>query len=213
MADIAEVQPKPDTQPTAEVEPTTPESPAAPSPAKAGAIPDEVLSIPAVQAVLAGKPAAVSAPIEEFAKRPEAAAIVENKDALLKAGFGLYRSLAGNVGVLFNTLHLHPEELKQADKAGQLLKIAPSFDQVNAAVSSSGANHPILNTTSVPAGPKGAPMPTPPQAATAPMPPPPASVQKRAMNARVTNLQPGAPTSGPQPGAGRLLNSILKPVA
>jgi hypothetical protein len=176
-------------------------------------IPDAILKIPAMQAVLAGKPAAVSAPIDEFSKRPEAKAIIDNKDALVKAGFGLYRSLSGDTGVVFNTLHMHEQELKAADAAGTLQQIAPPFDQVNDSVAKAGPNdHPVLQAGEVPSGPKGMPMPQPPQANSAVAAPAPASVQNKLSTARTKNLQPGSPTSGPQPGAGRLLNSILKPV-
>jgi hypothetical protein len=164
-----------------------------------------------MQAVLAGKPAAVSASFEEFQKRPEAKAILANKDALLSAGFGLYKSLSGDTGVVFNTLHLHPEELVAADKAGKLQQIAPPFDQVNDMVAKAGPDtHPVLTAGDVPTGPKGPPMPTPPQMASGNMPHAPANPP--AQRQRVKNLTLGSPTSGPQPGAGRLLNSILKPV-
>lgn len=199
--------------PTAAVaDASTTEATAAPNQSKG--LPDEILQIPAMQAVLAGKPAAVSASMAEFQKRPEAKAIITHKDALLQAGFGLYRSLAGDMGVVFNQLHMHPQELQEADKAGKLQEIAPPFDQVNDSVSKAGPeDHPIMTTGEVPAGPKGMPMPTPPQANSRPMPAPaPASVQNKLASARTKNIQPGSPTSGAQPGAGRLLNSVLKPV-
>lgn len=215
MADI-EVTPKTPDAPVAQPapEPTTEaEAPqAATEDASKESIPKEILAIPAMQAILAGQPAAVSAPIEEFAQRPEAKLIMDNKDVLLKAGFGLYRSLSGDIGVVFNSFHMHPEELKQADQAGQLQQVAPSFDQVNDAVAKSGADHPILKADTAPGGPKPAPMPQPPQMSSAVTSPAPSAVQTGLSSARTRNLMPGAPTSGPQPGAGRLLNSILKPV-
>jgi hypothetical protein len=176
-------------------------------------LPDELVQIPAMQAVLAGNPAAVSAPLAEFSKRPEAKIIIDNKDALVAAGFGLYRSLSGDVGVVFNTLHLHPDELKAADKAGKLQQLAPPFDQVNASVAGAGPDtHPVLNAAEVPAGPKGPPMPNPPQMNSGAMNHTPAAVQRTVATARTNNLNPGSPTSGPQPGSGRILNSILKGV-
>jgi hypothetical protein len=167
--------------------------------------------------VFAGAPAAVSAPIKEFANRPEAKLIIDNKDLLAKAGMGLYRSISGDLGVIFNALRLHPEALVAADKAGQLAKVAPPFDAVNAAIAQSGANHPALHVQSVPQGPPAPPMPTPPQNAAMPTPGPapsqsPASVQNKVSTARVGALTQDSPTSGPAPGRGRLLNSILKPV-
>ncbi len=210
----APAEPQPDDT-TAE---QTPEAPEDDSTTKGG-IPATIQKIPAVQAMLAGNPGAVSAPLAEFEKRPEAKLLVENKDVLMRAGFGFYRSLDGATGVLFNGLRIHGGDIQAADKAGQLQQIAPPFDQVNDNVSRAGADtHPLLQATAVPNGPKGPSMPTPPQSGSAaPMPPvsaapAPASVQNKLATARTNNLQPGSPTSGPNPGAGRLLNSILKPV-
>jgi hypothetical protein len=210
IAPKAPVSPAPAPQPDPAETASAPEAPAA---TDSQNLPDELVQIPAMQAVLAGNPAAVSAPLAEFSKRPEAKIIIDNKDALVAAGFGLYRSLSGDVGVVFNTLHLHPDELKAADKAGKLQQLAPPFDQVNASVAGAGPDtHPVLNAAEVPTGPKGPPMPNPPQMNSGAMNHTPAAVQRTVATARTNNLNPGSPTSGPQPGAGRILNSILKPV-
>lgn len=174
------------------------------------AIPDEVLQIPAMQALFAGQPAAVSASITEFAKRPEGKLIQQNKDGLLKAGINLYRGLDGDTGVVFNQAYLSGPELQAADKAGQLSQIAPPFDTVNDQVAKSGANNPVLNAKS-PSGFKTAPVPEAPQMASA-VPPASAGVQTQAQSARVKNLTTQGPISGARPGAGRLLNTVLKPV-
>jgi hypothetical protein len=209
IAPKAPVAPAPAPQPDPAEPASAPEAPASES----QNLPDELIQIPAMQAVLAGNPAAVSAPLAEFSKRPEAKIIIDNKDALVAAGFGLYRSLSGDVGVVFNTLHLHPDELKAADKAGKLQQLAPPFDQVNASVAGAGPDtHPVLNAAEVPTGPKGPPMPNPPQMNSGAMNHAPAAVQRTTTTARTNNLNLGSPTSGPQPGAGRILNSILKPV-
>lgn len=183
------------------------------APTGAGSLPDEILQIPAMQAVFAGQPAAVSAPLEAFSKRPEAKLIADNRDALMRAGMGLYRSLGGDLGVIFNQLRLNGEQLKQADQAGKLLEIAPPFDEVNQAIAASGEANPVLSAQ-VPAGAAGAPVPSPSQFGSAvrgpaPMP---ASSQKSLTNARIKNQMLGKPSEGPKPGAGRLLNSILRPV-
>ena len=202
------------------VEPLDPNAaPAAPevtpteTKSKAGGLSDELLQVPAVQALFAGQPAALSAPIEEFQSRPEAKLLLDHKNELQKAGMGLYRSLDGKIGVIFNQLHIHGEDIKAADKAGQLQQVAPSFDVVNDAVSKSGADNPVLNAQA----PAGAAMAKAPAMATNPptapqLPPPAASAQKVTQSARLKNAALGAPTSGPAPGAGRLLNTILKPV-
>lgn len=210
MADI-EITPKAGTPVAPEVQPQNNEGDVA-SPDAASApegLPPEVLQIPAMQALLAGKPAALSASLKEFSTRPEAKVIVQNSDTLQKAGFGLYKSLSGDLGVVFNQFHMHPEELVAADKAGKLTEIAPPFDQVNHATSKSGKDHPILSASEVPQGLKSAPMPNPPQAAspvTAPVP------DQKQTQARLKNIAVGGPTTGARPGAGRLLNQIMKPV-
>lgn len=180
----------------------------APEAGQAGGLSSDLLKIPAIQGLIAGEPGAVSVPIEEFSKRSEAKLLVEQKDSLMKAGMGFYRSLDGDTGVVFNRLYVNGEQIKQADQAGQLQEVAPPFDAVNQALAKAGLAHPALSSEGPPAGAPQAPIPTPPQASGAPMP---ASAQRKLATARVANLAPGGPTSGASPGAGRLLNSILKP--
>jgi hypothetical protein len=180
-------------------------------------MPEALLRVPAMQGLMTGSPGAVSDNIKDFSKRGDAEVLVKNKDWLTQAGFGFYRSLDGETGVVFNALYVHPDELKAADAAGKLKEVAPDYDSVNHAIGKSGRAHPALSAGPVPKGLKGAPIPQPPQMAqvpppTANIPPPSAAAQKSLMGARVTNLQPGSPTSGPVPGAGRLLNQVLKPV-
>lgn len=217
MADASIVEPN-ENAPAAppEVEPNQPQEDTAPSPV---ALPPALLKMPAMQALVAGSPAAVSDNIKDFSKRGEAKLFVEHKDALAKAGFGFYRSLSGDIGVVFNMLHLHPQDLIAADKAGQLKTLAPDFDVVDHAVSKSGHNNPVLSRQSVPNGPAAPRAVMPPQMNSGgAMPPapaasaPPASAQRKALQARISSLNPGAPTSGPAPGQGRLLASIMKPV-
>lgn len=201
------------------VEPRNAAVPANPEPesnpaSPAAALPDELLQIPAIQALFAGSPPAVSAPLEDFSKRPEAKLLLSNKDALLRAGMGLYRSLGGDLGVVFNQLYLNGAELQAADKEGRLLQLAPSFDQVNQSIASSGQNNPVLIARGPSGGAAGSPIPNPSQSASpirspAPLP---ASAQKSLTSARIKNQMLGQPSEGAKPGAGRLLNSILKPV-
>lgn len=194
---MAATPPKPD-----------PASPPAPAEDTGGDIPEEVASIPAVQGLLVGQPAAVSARLEEFANRPEGQLIAKNAGALTGAGFGLYRSKAGDTGVLFNQRYVHGEQLKAADLAGTLLELAPSFDAVNQQLSQAGADHPMMNAAAGPEGFAGAPMPQAPTPAGAMPAPAPVSTQR----AKAQALVPQGPISGARPGAGRILNSILKPV-
>lgn len=200
----------------------TPTSPTAPpqapvasgEAATGGELSDDLLRIPAVSGLLAGEPPALSTSIADMDKRPEGKVIENNLSGLKKAGVGLYRSLQGDVGVLFNHFYITGEELKAADEAGKLQEVAPPFDAVNAQISSMGADqHPALKKREVPQGFKTAPAPTPPQSGSpVTAPAPPTKSEAEIQQKRMANMQPGSPTSGPKPGAGRMLNSILKPV-
>jgi hypothetical protein len=210
--DASDVQP---TQPQAG-DPSTPpvDTPPVDTPQEqAQGLPEDVLKLHPIQALIAGTPAAVSMPVKEFSKLPEAEALVKNADALKAAGFGFYRSLNHDTGVVFNALHVHPQDLQAADKAGKLESIAPPWNHVAHVISKAGLTHPALHSRGVP---QSAATPTPvapAQAGSGQLPKPePASAAKKQATARLLALQPGNPTSGPAPGAGRLLNSILKPV-
>ena len=167
-----------------------------------------------MQGLFAGSPPALSAPLAEFAKRPEGQLIQKNAPMLQKAGMGLYRSIGGDLGVMFNSFYVSGEEIKAADEAGKLTEIAPPFDAINQQIAGMGADaHPALQKREQPQGFKTAPAKNPPQSQSpVRMPPPSAEKDIKAQQARMKNMAPGSPTSGPKPGAGRMLNSILKPV-
>jgi hypothetical protein len=199
-AAAAPVEPNPGVEPQA-----------APAETGGAKLPDEVLQIPAMQALFAGAPAAFSASLKEFQNRPEAKLIASNKDALQQAGMGLYRSLGGDLGVLFNQLKISGEQLKAADQAGKLLELAPPFDVVNQQVAGSGENNPVLSAqpSAGAAGntPAAANQMNSPVRSPAPLS---AGAQKSLTNARIKNQTLGRPVDGPKPGQGRLLNNILK---
>lgn len=191
------------------VEPVTPETAAAPASApetdQKPPIAPELLQIPAIAGLFAGTPPAFSAQLKNLQKSPELDLIVKNKEGLMQSGIGFYRSLSGNVGVMFNRMAIHDEAIKQADKAGKLLEVAPPFDSVNQQVGAS-ATPPGAPTSGGLAQP---PPVNPPQSSTAPMP---AGAQRDLLKSRVMQLQPQAATKGPNAGQGGLLKSILKPV-
>jgi hypothetical protein len=192
----------------------------------------ELLKIPAFQALFAGSPPAVSYNLEDKSDRAERKLAEDNAQYLAEAGFRTYKTLSGDRGVLYNYLHVHPEDLAAADKAGKLKILAPDFDAVNHAVGKSGAANPLLHAGEPPqsfAASRTASVA--PQSATAealanrisgsatPIPsaqpnvaPASAGAQKRITSARVSNMKPTAPTGGSSPGQGALLASILKPV-
>lgn len=211
--DATDIQPQPQAAPAAPQAPDPSQPPTDTPQEQAAGLPEPLLKLHPIQAMIAGTPPAVSMPIKEFSKLPEAKEIVENADALKEAGFGFYKSINGTQGVVFNSLHIHPQDIQAADKAGKLEQIAPPWNHVAHVISKAGALHPALARTGVPQGLATPTPPAPPQAGSGQLPQPePASAAKKQATARLLALQPGAPTSGPAPGQGRLLNSILRPV-
>ena len=166
-------------------------------PTDEGSIPDEVLALPEFAGLLQGAPPAIWS--ENGVKTPETEAIVKNQEALANAGFGFYNSGDGKTNVVFNTQFTSPEEISAMDKAGKLRDFATPLDEVKSSLA--GASVDPAATPVDPAAP----------AQVAPAPPA-ASLDKKLATARVGNLTPGSPSSGPVPGQGRVLNAILKPV-
>ena len=187
---------------------------------QAASLPHEIVKMPTIMAMIAGAPPALSARIGKgHDDNPAFEVIRKHKDSLQKAGFGFYKSLSGDFGVIYNSLYIHPEDILAADKAGKLQQIAPPADAVRHAIGKSGLANPILRLQNVPGGPAQRKSIAPPQTASGLLPVPslsaaPASagVQNKAQNARLSALAPSGPLTGPSPGAGRLLNQILKPV-
>jgi hypothetical protein len=170
-------------------------------------LPDEVVQVPAVQALLAGSPPAVSTPVKT--EDPSVKVIWENRDALQQAGISFYKSLAGDTGVIFNMLRIPPDVISEADKAGKLLEIAPPISSIDP------AGNPLQGDIEVPnAFPT--PPPASPPAPSAPVgsaqPKAPANVLGKLQGTRQGLIKPGGPTSGSRPGAGRVLNALTKPV-
>jgi hypothetical protein len=192
-----------------------PEAPqASPEAAAPAPLPPSLLKVPAFQALVAGSPAAVSMKVKGSEDRDEVKMVQKNAEALQEAGMGFYLSLNKQIGVMFNQLRIHPQDLVAADKAGKLLMVAPDFDAVNHEVSKAGRDHPALH-----AAPPVAAMPAPVSAQSAPQmasgkfsPPLPASAARKILQQRIANMQPSAPTGGPMPGAGILANQIARPV-
>lgn len=194
------------------VEPKAGVEPVAAAPEGGAELPDELLKLPFMQGVLSGSPGAVSAILSQFDKSEPAKIVIANREPLMRAGVNFYRSLSGDKGVIFNSLHVSGEDLKAADAAGQLESVAPPLEEVNAAIAKSGGANPVLNAQ-VPEGAKlGSGTAPAAPIEMAPIPPPAAAVQKSYATKRANNLQLGAPASGPVPGQGRLLSTILKPV-
>ncbi len=159
------------------------------------------------------EPAQAAALPYEILKRP---IIKKHKDLLQQAGFGFYKSLSGHFGVIYNSLYIHLQDIQAADKVGQLQHIAPPADAIHHAIGKSGLANPILRVNQPPGAPAQQRSTTPPQTASGLLPVPSQQatpgVQNKGQQARLTSLKAGGPLTGPSPGAGRLLNNILKPV-
>lgn len=174
-----------------------PAAPAPEAPAESTeevAIPDAVLEIPEIAALLQGTPPAIWTTRGD--PSPEVATVIENLDAMVASGFGFYGGKDGETTVLFNTQHVSPEEIQAADNKGKLREFATSFAELKADLAPAG---------SAPEAPSAA---APPSMAAAS---PGAGFDKRVATKRLKNIAVGSPTSGPSPGAGRLMNSILTP--
>jgi len=162
-------------------------------------LPADVLDNPVIFALAKGTPGAVSAP--KKSKDPVVKSVIDNAESLVASGFGIYESIDKKTDVLFNTQAVDVGDLQEADQQGRLLELAPSFDSVKGPSAPAGAGAPAAG---------GAPAASALPPVSAPESQPSPSVQNKLMAARTKNLQPSGPTGGPAPGAGQILNSILK---
>lgn len=154
-------------------------------------IPEEVLALPITRALLEGSPPALWAP--QGTKGPEVAIFLKHGKELNQAGIGFYRSSdKEKLDLVYNSRFISSELLKKADDKGKLKEVASPLlevlTQINGAV---GEPAPVMASAG------GMPSSVP--------------VDSPLNTARLSNLEPGSPTSGPQPGAGRVLNNLLKP--
>ena len=168
-------------------------------------IPEEVLQIPAVYGLLNGAPPAVY--VERTRKDPEIQTVVKHQKELVDSGFGFYQTKNGKYTVFYNGAYVSPDELKKEDEAGTLTETVAYYDDVKQSFDSAVNGTPAGGTETLP----GEPVATAaPPAATPGGSPPSSRVQNTLATARVNNLNPGSPTSGPVPGRGRILNNVLK---
>lgn len=174
--------------------PATPEAPAAAATDEGGGIPDAILEIPEMAAILQGTPPAVWTTRDD--PSPEVQTIVQHADELQGAGFGFYGGKDGTTTVLFNTQFVSPEEMQAADNKGKLRDFATPFSELKASLSGAA---PAAEAPSAGA---------PPQMASAA---PGAGFDKKLGTKRLKNLAVGSPTSGATPGQGRLLSALGTP--
>src|SRR5690349_14744415 len=71
---------------------------------QAAALPHEILKMPTFMALLSVAPPALSARIGKgHENNPSFGVIKKHKDLLQRAGFGFYKSLSGDFGVIYNS--------------------------------------------------------------------------------------------------------------
>lgn len=191
----------------ADILPRTPDESAVPAASETVSetevtLPDEVLEIPAMYGLLNGAPPAIYADMKR--QDPQLKVLGDHAQELGQAGIGFYQSKDGQLGVLYNSAYVDEQQLQQADQAGKLTEVAAPYDEVTQSFNAAAGLPPAAGA---PQGPANAPLqPTP----TASGNPPTSKTQQKLATARVNNLNPGSPTSGPRPGAGRILNNIIK---
>lgn len=190
-------------------------------------LPEPVKALPVVQWLSIGEPPAVR--IEPGQYFPELEPIGQHLPEIIEGGLDAWKSKGGEL-VLFNPLFIDPGELQLAEESGKLDQLVPTYaelsgsdpqpipdDKFSGMLEAQDDLQRRLQELSAP----DESTETPPQSS-APIvadltsggqvsaPPPPSPAQTRIAQTRLKQLQPGAPTSGPAPGAGRLLNGLLR---
>jgi hypothetical protein len=170
---------------------------------------------------------------------PNAWKLAESFDKLTQAGLDLYLAHDGSF-VLYNPTQVEEKNIQKADMAGALKTTIPDWQDVTnetpqkpppkvqkemdemyaklglapqMGAQASGAGAPAPGGAAMPPGGGNIAadltalanlgVPTPKA--------PPPSTQTAMARARVANAQVGSPTSGPSPGAGRVINNLAKP--
>lgn len=161
---------------------------------KKSSLPTEILEMPVFAGILQGAPAALWTNTGD--KSVEATTAVKNQKALADTGIFLYRDKPSKLDLIFNAQFISKELIDKAAEKGKLKDVASPLAETVASFNGTGAA-PEAGGGSLPAG--GTP-------GAGGLPETPINTQ------RLSNLQPGSPTSGPSPAAGRVINSIQKPV-
>jgi hypothetical protein len=179
------------------------QEPLVPSDENKAQIPEEILKLPAFRALLEGTPPAVKVSKEDFQSDPTIKMIQGFAEPLLYSGFGFYRPKDGTSSVMYNSRFIDGNALKIADDKGKLDDLAAPYGELKTFFDTELAKPDSEGDAPAAPAPSTAPKPITPAA--------PSGVQAQLGTARLNNLAPGAPTSGPAPGQGRVLSQILKP--
>lgn len=153
-------------------------------------VPAEILALPIVGSLLDGSTPAIYN--ESGAKSKEIDTVIKNGKSLKEIGIEFFHDPKAKLDLAYNTQYIDPAFVKAAAAKGKLKEIAESYTEVSARINAA------IAPASVGAAPMGG------------------STEMNLPNtpvttARINNLQPGSPTSGPAPAQGRVLNSLLRP--
>lgn len=163
---------------------------AAPTEESSG-VPAEVLELPIVRGLLEGSPPAIYN--ESGAKSEEINTVIKNGKSLKDIGIGFFHDPKAKLDLAYNTQFISPDMVKEAAKKGALKQIAESYTEVSARINAA-VGAPAAGGAALVGGDMSL------------------NLQDSQINtARVNNLSSGSPSSGAQPGAGRVLNDLLKP--
>lgn len=175
--------------------PTTVPAPTQPEPASE--IPEAVLRIPAMVALLSGTIPAISAPRGVKNPDPEVQTIVANQKPLLDAGFGFIATPTRSI--IYNGLKIDPATIEAADKAGRLDDVAAPWEMLKQVA---------LGTPKAPPADTVKPAALPTTAPAAPVPSTGANTELA--DAGAQNLSRKSPTDQPRPSAGAVANLLTR---
>lgn len=173
--------------------------------------------MPVVRSIAVARPPAVRLPPGHYF--PELSALGKKLPNLLQSGFDVYRASTDDL-VLFNPLAMPLEELQAIDQKGKLAELVPDYgtltNQLPKEMTDEEAVQQVSESEEIERGlaSLGGEAPAPATGgmpAQTPVPPPNPAATSALNRTRVQAMQPGSPTSGPAPGAGRVLNGLLKP--
>lgn len=164
-----------------------------PADAEASGVPESVLEIPLMRGIFEGSPPAIYTPVGT--KGPEVETVLKHGKDLNAAGIGFFRDEANKLDVIYNSAYITKDLLEAAAKKNKIPEVAEPLAEVNSRVNSAIGAPPTAGVSAPVGGSTQMNLPNTP-----------------INTARISNLQPGSPTSGPQPGAGRILNNLTKPV-
>ena len=158
-------------------------------------LPPAVSKNPAVALILEQKIPGVLFPAN--VDYPRGDELSQHAQTLIDIGLGVYIDKQQN-SVVFNPVVVSVEEVEKAGEAGELEQLFPEYGKLTGETPTNSSAAPMNSASVLPPSPSGA------------IPKQTASAANSTNNARLKNMTPGAPTSGPFPGAGRVVNTLAK---